>query len=510
MANDPKTMRKKGSAGSAQSAAGTPAQTTAGSETPDVDAASAEPTAGTSVSPVAGALAPPVRREGARPTAGYPALPEPMQPASGAGHCGKTVNLGFYDADTLAQLLPADGTELEFHTIDGDSCGRVTLTQNKNTPLYSVSLPTNLPAPTPNPTENEETLCGIPKNVDTALVALSSVKPLAINCQSYFMPSIAIAVHTAEQDPNPFGSPTFGTRAAARTSPAGQSSSTKATDMACAINIPLTRLEESYTAKFFAFDTCFKDYLLNAKALINQVSVTATPVKTQSSVTAAGQNAARVAGHTVDGFAELSGLIPHQLYRIEVNGPREYVCMRPPHPYLCNPTAKNVRVEAHFQPCGKFPARSVIFVQDGCPGLRVPKLSLQAGGQPAWTDENGIWNVPAGTTGIVEFQALGKTFSPASIDLNNDTGVAFMVGVADQTVAHSARPGGRRFYFVDEKGEPFKHRKLHLRSHNGHESTIYTDPRDGGFDADDGWVAWADEDESGHAVAAYPLLIARV
>jgi len=408
-------------------------------------------------------------------------------------------------------LFPADGTELEFQTTDGDSCGCVTLIQNKNTHYYPVQLPTDLLAPQPNPTEDEETVCGTPTNVDTALVVLSSAKPLIINCQSYFSSRMAIAVTLTKGDTTTPTSPTHGTSATGRTTSSGHAISAGATNMACAINIPLTRLEESYTVKFLAFDSCFKDYLLNAKALINKVSVTATPVTTQSSRTATGQKAAKVTGRTVNGFTELSGLIPHQVYRLEVNGPKEYVFVQSSHPdYLCNPTAKSVKITALFQPCGKFPARSVIFVQQGCPGMRVQNLNFQAAGQPALADQYGIWNVPVETTGIVEFQAMGKTFSPASIDLNSETDVAFMVGVADQSVAHHTRTGGRRFYFLDERGEPFKRRKLHLRADNGHESTIYTDPSDGSFDADEGWVAWADEDESGHAVAAYPLLIGKV
>lgn len=489
MAIDSNKPAKKDPAGSAHSASGTPAQTAAGNTTQNDTPTPAPPVAGTPAPPPPGA---PIA------AAPGPSAPSDPPPTRGTGSCGKTVLIGFYDASTLAQLSPADGTELEFQTADGDSCGSVTLTQNKNNHYYSVSLPTDLPAPTPNPTEDDETLCDTPATVETDLVALTSASPMVINCQSYFMPSIAIAVNTSEKNTNPTAPP------------AGLSLSPKAADSACAINIPLTRFEESYTAKFFAFDSCFKDYILNAKALVNHVTVTATPVKTRSTGTATAAQPTRVTARTVDGFAELPGLIPHQLYRIEVNGPKDYVCVQPPHPYLCNPTAKSVKVTALFQPCGRFPARSVIFVQQDYPGMRVPKLNLQAGGQPVFADEHGIWNVPTGTTGVVEFQAMGKSFSPASIDLNSETDVAFMVGVADQTATHSTRTGGRRFYFLDEKGEPFKRRKLHLRADNGNESTIFTDPSDGSFDADEGWLAWADEDESGHAVAAYPLLIGKV
>jgi hypothetical protein len=279
--------------------------------------------------------------------------------------------------------------------------------------------------------------------------------------------------------------------------------------MACSILIPITRIEESYSVRFFAYDSCYKDYLLNAKAFVNQVEVTATPVKTRSSGSSTSTRAAMVTGRTSDGFVDLSGLTPNVLYRIEVSGPRDYVCVKPPESYLCNPTAKNVRLQALFQPCGKFPVRSVIFAQQGCPGLRLNRLNFQANGQSVSADENGIWNVPAGTTGIVDFQALGKTFSPASIDLNNDAAMVFLVGVADQTVGQLARPGEHRFFFVDEKGEPYKHRTLHLRSHNGEESTVSTGG-DGGFNAEQGWVAWADEDESGHRVDEFPLLLAKV
>lgn len=428
---------------------------------------------------------------------------------TGRDFCGRTVNLSFYDAATLAKLLPADGTQLELRTVDRNWSQLVTLKQNKNTQLYSFSLPDNLPARTENKLEDAETLCGIPKSTDADLLVLKSPKPLAISCQSYSMPGIALVVHSAANDPAPVPPPGQGTATHDDAAFSGNLHSTNAIAPPCSMSVPLTRLEESYTVKFFAYDTCFKDYLLNAKALIDDVEVTATPVNAQSSRVAARPRAAKITGRTVDGFVELPGLTPNQLYRIEVKGPSEYVCVKPPQPFLYHLLGRSVPIHALFQPCGKFPARTVVFAQQGCLGLRVPSLDFQAGGQPVSTDENGIWNVPAGTTGMVDFQSPGKVFSPASIEFREDTAMAIVVGVADQTVGHFTHPGGRRFYFLDERGEPFKHRKLQLRTHTGDESVVYTGP-DGGFDAEDGWLASADEDASGHAVSAFPLLIGKI
>ena len=480
MAIEPKKTARRRSAGSAKSISGPETKATAGYTTQSVAPALAQHPTSTAAST-----------------------------ASGRELCGRTVNLSFYDAATLARLLPADGTQLELRTVDRNWSQSITLKENKATQLYSFSLPGNLPARAENKLEDAETLCGIPKTTDADLLELSSPKALAISCQSYSMPGIALVVHSAANEPAPPPPAGQGTTTDADAAFSGSMHSTNAIAPPCSIAVPLTRLEESYTVRFFAYDTCFKDYLLNAKALINDVEVTATPVNAQSNRVAARPRAAKITGRTVDGFVELPGLTPNQLYRLEVKGPSEYVCVKPPQPFLYHLLGRSVPIHAFFQPCGKFPARTVVFAQQGCLGLRVSNLNLQAGGQPISTDENGIWNVPAGTTGMIEFQSPGKVFSPASIEFREDTAMAIVVGVGDQTVGQFTHHGGRRFYFLDERGEPFKHRKLELRSHTGEESTVYTGP-DGGFDAEDGWLASADEDASGHAVSAFPLLIGKI
>jgi hypothetical protein len=429
--------------------------------------------------------------------------------AAGQDSCARTVHLSFYDAATLAKLLPDNETQLELQTADGQWSQLVTLKQNPITHLFYFSIPDGVPAQTATKIERAETPCGIPASTDADLLVLNSLTPLAISCQSYSMQAIALVVSLPANEPTKPGPPKKDSSAGADLAAIANDPPPDSTAPLCSISVPLTRLEESFTVKFFAYDTCFNDYLRNANALINDVEVTATPVYTQFGGTAARSRAARVTGRTVDGFVELPGLMPHQLYRVEVKGPSDYVCVKPPQPYLYQLRGRSAPIHAFFQPCGKFPARTVIFVQQGCLGLRVQNLNLRAAGQPACSDENGIWNVPAGITGIVDFQALGKVFSPASIDFNDDKAMAIVVAVADQTVGQFTHPGGDRFYFVDEKGEPFKHRKLLLRSHSGDEVTVYTGS-DGGFHADEGWLASAEEDASGCAVSAYPLCIARV
>jgi hypothetical protein len=513
MAIEPKTTARRGRAGSARSASGVRAHTAAGSATQHVAPDSTHHSVGASA-PVAGSSALSASETAVPPAPAVRNSPAPAPPPSlrspkAPDSCGRTVHLSFYDASTLAKLLPVQGTQLELQTADGQWSQSVTITENKTTQLYSFLIPDNIPQQTVNKIEDAETLCDIPTNTDADLLVLSSLKPLAISCQSYTMRGIALVVSSAANELGRPMSPEKGPFAGTDMAAIGNEPPPDSTAPPCSIAVPLTRLEESYTVKFFAYDTCFKDYQLNAKALINDVEVTATPVSTQSSGVATRPRAAKATGRTVDGFVELPGLTPNQLYRIEVKGPSEYVCVKPPQPYLYHLLGRSVPIHAHFQPCGKFPARTVIFAQQGCLGLRVSKLNFQAGGQPAGTDENGIWNVPAGTTGTIDFQSPGKVFSPASIEFNDDTAMAIVVGVAEQTVGQFTHPGGSRFYFVDEKGEPFKHRKLLLRSHSGEEVTVYTGS-DGGFHADEGWLASAEEDASGCAVSAYPLCIARV
>jgi hypothetical protein len=157
-----------------------------------------------------------------------------------------------------------------------------------------------------------------------------------------------------------------------------------------------------------------------------------------------------------------------------------------------------------FKPCGEFPDRSVIFVRQECPGMRLPNLPFQALGGSQNADPNGLWNIPSTlTSGTIDFQSQGKVFSPAKIELGKNTPMISIVEVADQPVAQLTS-GKRRFRFVDEKGEPFAHRQLRLVSQSGHEERVRAD-HDGWFEAEEGSRAWADDDASGHSVDGIPL-----
>jgi hypothetical protein len=420
-------------------------------------------------------------------------------------------NLSFYDAHTFAPLFP-DGAKVEIETVDGESLWSGSLTRNKKN-VYPVQVPKIplMPA-APDTTDTEETPCDTPAFAQAAMVVVKSVGPVAVNCQPYSFSDLAIALPSTMEGATE--STTDENEDSSQGKPKNPSEPTSGdTDKVCSVSIPLNRLEQAYGVTLRAYDTCFNDYLTNAKALVNDVIVKATAVRTQAKESQSNKfQAGTFTAKTVDGYLELSGLKPHELYRFEVMGPAQYVCVQPPKPYLHNLGAQTVALEAHFQPCGKFPARSVIFVQEACSGQRVQEMAFTATGvspSPSVAKkDHGIWNIPPGTEGNIEFQSPGKVFSPSSINLTKDAPISFIVKVADQQVAQLGS-GRQRFRFLDEEGKAFAHRQLRLKSRSGYEETVHTD-EGGWFWAEEGAVASAEDDESGYALSEFPLLTGEI
>jgi hypothetical protein len=273
----------------------------------------------------------------------------------------------------------------------------------------------------------------------------------------------------------------------------------------------MTKLERSYTLGLLAYDKCIGDYIQHPDALIDGVKMEVTPVER----TKAGSGpVAKARGGTQSlvtkrGYGEITGLTFRQLHHIQITPPPGYFCTSPPAPHLINCWGSRVQLTVAFQPCGEFPLRSVIFVQQACPGIRMPGLQLQAGGQPAIADPNGLWNIPqAITSGKIDFRSPGKVFSPPSIDLTKDAPMIITVAVAEQ---QTARPGSgsQRFQFVDEKGKAFAHRQLRLVSRHGYEEIVRTD-EDGWFWAEEGYFASAEDDEFGYELSGCPLLTSNI
>ena len=394
-----------------------------------------------------------------------------------------SVKLSFYDAGTHALLLPPEGAEIELLHADGTQLATVALHQDKdNRYCINVPSPGKKRRELSSDEENVEELeipCDVPRESSPALVISQFREPVSVNNQLYQSMSTAIDYPTKDQE-------------------------------TCApVPIALTKLEESYTFGILAYDSCIADYIAHPEALLDEVRLQLREVEGLRQASAAGTRSGfrgrEFSAMTKNGYAEISGLTFGQLYEVQIGAPAGYV--------YANPTPQRLFFNrSHtwlvpFQPCGAFPSRSVIFVQKACPGVRVQSMTFMAGGGSQCVSEkdNGIWNIKPGTTGRIDFQAVGKTFSPASIELNEEAPLVFVVAVSEQTAGVLSASERRRFRFVDEHGEPFANRKLRLVSRNGYEESVVTDDV-GFFEADEGSRAWADDDEWGHALEGTLLI----
>jgi hypothetical protein len=497
MANDPKTLGKSKSTGAAQSAVGDRAQTADESSTQAVIPTDTEDNTGTKVPTVTGVTTTIVSR---------------------TGGCGKTVNILFHDSVTKAALLPPNNLSIDIATLAGELITSRPLTRIKGTNSYSISL-ANLPIPKPNGpeqgVEDLETLCGTPTASTTQAVVMSTQSAIPIECDSYYFPRVGVAFPTSELATEPQPTREAGAPQAANEPNQGTGAGTAAaTSNPCSVDIPLTRVQETYTLRLFAYDTCFVDYLQNPEALIDNVEVIATPVSTSTSgararsqATTSGQQSATLTGKTAGGFVELNGLVPHQPYLIEYAGPKDYLCITPPPQIFQNSSGQAVNLTALFQPCSKFPPCTIVFVQEACPSIRAAGLQVQAASQSGTTDAWGVLNLAPGTTGKIQFQSAGKVFVPPFIDVKSDSSTVFIVSVADLQVEQLV-PKKRRFRFVDQQGQAFAHRQLRLVSPSGQEKAARTD-HEGWFEGEEGWTAQADDDEFGFP-EEFPLLTTEV
>jgi hypothetical protein len=270
--------------------------------------------------------------------------------------------------------------------------------------------------------------------------------------------------------------------------------------------VALTKLEEAYTVGLVAYDTCIGHFLQNPKSLVDNVTLELTPVGLPKQ---AGKPATAVSGSTFSattkqGYAEVSGLAHSQIHRLRITVPEGYVLATPLSPSLFNASAPYVQLTAALQP-SEFASRSIIFVQKGAPGVRVGKFPVRVGSKDCYTDDNGVLNIPAETPELLVLQSVGRTLSPSSVDLRKDARLAIIVEVGEPAVTVVGSSHKRRFQHIDENGDPFSHRRLRVVSPSGFVEIVRTDDA-GWFQAEEGALAFADEDEMGHAVEGIPLL----
>jgi hypothetical protein len=401
----------------------------------------------------------------------------------------QTLYVTFYDADTLSPLSP-DGLTIDVQV--GKTSADPTVKRVGSDGLYSIEIPQASPGSAPP-------MCpGGPTIADTAIAVLSRSQPFQIDCQTYYLQNMTIALCGKMATP--------------------VSDITEQTP--CSATIPLFKLDQSFTLQFLAYETCSNGSAKDAQKPLNGVEIRATPVATPSptgraavrqaiSGLAAGVQPRSVSAKTMDGFAELPGMVPNQMYKMDFLVPRGYLATSLPGPYFHSSCAQTVALPpGQFQRCSEFPTRSVVFVQKECPGTRVSGLKFTANGTSKCLDQdaNGVWNLDPGTIGPIEFQAAGKAFTPASINIKNDSPLVFLVEVGDSQTQGAAR---RRFRFVDEKGVPFAGRRLRLVSPNGQEEWV-TCGSEGEFYAIEGWHASCDEDDSGYRLDAFPLLCSEI
>lgn len=266
------------------------------------------------------------------------------------------------------------------------------------------------------------------------------------------------------------------------------------------IPIPLHQVQEACRIKFGAFDSSFADYVENAKSFLNGVEWTVTAVEAR--VIAHGSarqfQSFTAAATSVEGSAEIAEVPQHQLYRIETRGPEGYISDGSAVEYVFVCCETFLSRSSLFCPCGSKPKRSVVFVQQKCPGIRWQGGTVSVGGTELTIDDNGIMNVPDDLDGVLPVTSLGKgkTFSPAFIDLRKGASPVSTVAVADQGTADAGLT--IRSQFVDHANVPFARRTVTVLLPNGDEIRVLTDEQ-GFFEAPRGSRVYAREDDFGLA-----------
>jgi len=286
----------------------------------------------------------------------------------------------------------------------------------------------------------------------------------------------------------------------------------------CCIPFPLHKLAETCTIKFRAFDASTVDFIERAEAFRSNVEWVVTAVRTpaRAAATPAKSTALALRGahapsakfqpwvgsiRGVEGCAEMFEVPLHQLYQIDARAPEGYISMGSAlqYRYIC--CERTLEITSYFRPCGMCPARSVVFVNQKCQGVRWGSASVLVGGTEVPVDEDGIMKVPDGMNGVFPLSAPGVTFFPPSLNLSNAPPVS-TVAVAYQPVTASGRTVRGRF--VDNANAPFAHRTISVLLPNGDELQVTTDG-EGYFDAPQGSQVYAREDEWG--LATEPLYL---
>ncbi|MGA2890102.1 MAG: hypothetical protein ABSE51_18805 [Terracidiphilus sp.] len=99
--------------------------------------------------------------------------------------------------------------------------------------------------------------------------------------------------------------------------------------------------------------------------------------------------------------------------------------------YLCICCERVVELRACFRPCGKYPNRSLIFVRQGCSGVRWENSPLELQGLPVSMDSQGFLPTPRDMVGVAQLNYPGKTFAPSLVDLSDGAAEVTVITVAD-------------------------------------------------------------------------------
>jgi hypothetical protein len=387
------------------------------------------------------------------------------------------------------EIQKADGTALDKKILKKDPKDKGAPTDSTGKPLdntYYIDLshyPLSQFVPTLNEQGEElEIPCDIPRKSNATAILSALAKPLTSGCQAYqTLPTMANVPGEGATSCTP-------------------------------VPIAASALESLHTLKVIAYDRCIGDYIKHPEALLDDVKVEVRTVQGPKSTSShPGSHtmpfhSRKFSAVTKDGYAEVAGLPFDQLHEIQITAPEKYICAIPTasRAFICAGPSHMMIIP--FDPCGDFPVRSVIFVPSGCKGKRIENLSFTVGDetQTLSKENNGVWTLPKDATGTLRFMSVGaaQVFDPPAITLQEDSPLVFMVEVADAGMLVSRR---KRFQFTDHEGRGFAHRQVHLRLSSGLEERVITD-HEGWFDAEEGALASAEEDELGYAVEAFPLL----
>jgi hypothetical protein len=273
-----------------------------------------------------------------------------------------------------------------------------------------------------------------------------------------------------------------------------------------AIPLPVYKLEEFSTLSIRAYDLSYTDMLENARNFLDGVGVLVTAVKVRSDEDkfADRMTPQTFSAQTLQGVAEIYELPLNQLYAVEFIDPPGYVCESPgpQYMYISGKSTREVRVG--FRPCKQSPKRTLVFVRQECPGVRLGDLSFEVNGEQQQSNCDGVWNGLAGVTSTVELYAPGKTLSPCTIDLSATSSAVIQISVAEKTQKQLTAPVVSQF--VSDAGTPFANRRLTVCLPGAQPYSIYTDAR-GYFRAPNGSSVEAHDDAAG--LAAGPFLISQ-